>query len=390
VGRTDHRFSNASGVAIAQAKASAAHEAAAEIARQLPSDGLAMVLVFLSPYYDPHEFIAEIAAFLGTTPVFGCTTAGELAPDGWGDNSVVALGFSSEDFSVVARPLPDLSHFRVEDGRRTWTELRQELTRCSSEAEGQNCFGLLLIDGLCRREEAVMSAIYASLDNIPVVGGSAGDGLRFEKTWVFYDGEAHSDAAILILLKTALPFRLFKCDNFEPTATKMVVTEADVERRVVKEINAEPAAEEYSRAVGIMDTKLDAFSFASHPVLVRVGGAYYARSIQRMNPDGSLSFFCAIDEGMVLTAAQPRNPIGAMHDLFAETRDEIGDVAIYIGFECVLRRLDAEQHQFARDISELYRNNNVVGFHTYGEQYRSMHVNQTLTGVAIGKRPQPS
>jgi hypothetical protein len=349
-----------------------------------------MVLVFLSPYYDPHEFIAETALVLGSVPVFGCTTAGELSPDGWGDNSVVALGFAAADFSIVARPLPDLGSFRVEDGRRICTELRHESARCSPDAGGQNCFGLLLIDGLCRREEAVMSAIYASLDNIPVVGGSAGDGLRFEKTWVFYDGQAHSDSAILILLKTALPFRLFKCDNFEPTTTKMVVTEADVERRVVKEINAEPAAEEYSRAVGIMDTKLDAFSFASHPVLVRVGGAYYARSIQQMNPDGSLSFFCAIDEGMVLTAAQPRNPIGAMHDLFAETRDEIGDVSIYIGFECVLRRLDAEQHQFARDMSELYRNNNVVGFHTYGEQYRSMHVNQTLTGVAIGKRPRPS
>jgi hypothetical protein len=390
VGRTDHRFSNASGIAVAQAKASAAPEAAADIAGQLPSDGLAMVLVFLSPYYDPHEFIAEIVKLLGTVPVFGCTTAGELAPDGWGDNSVVALGFSAQDFCVVTRPFPDLSNFRVEDGRRISTELRQELTRASPEAAGQNSFGLLLIDGLCRREEAVMSAIYASLDNIPVVGGSAGDGLRFEKTWVFYDGQAHSDAAILILLKTELPFRLFKCDNFEPTSTKMVVTEADVERRVVKEINAEPAAEEYSRAVGIMDTKLDAFSFASHPVLVRVGGAYYARSIQQMNPDGSLSFFCAIDEGMVLTAAQPRNPIGAMHDLFAETREEIGEVSIYIGFECVLRRLDAEQHQFARDMSELYRTNNVVGFHTYGEQYRSMHVNQTLTGVAIGKRPHPS
>ena len=247
MGRTEYRFSNASGIAVAQAKASAAHEAAADIARQLPSDGLAMVLVFLSPYYDPHEFIAEMAGFLGSTPVFGCTTAGELAPDGWGDNSVVALGFGAEDFSIVARPLPDLSNFRVEDGRRIGTELRHESARRSPEAVGQNSFGLLLIDGLCRREEAVMSAIYASLDNIPVVGGSAGDGLRFEKTWVFYDGQAHSDAAILIILKTALPFRLFKCDNFEPTTTKMVVTEADVERRVVKEINAEPAAEEYSR-----------------------------------------------------------------------------------------------------------------------------------------------
>jgi hypothetical protein len=387
VGQTDSRFCGASGVAVSQSRAPSARDAAAEIASQFPSDGLAMALVFVSPFYDPHIFIAEITKSLGPIPVFGCTTAGELAPDGWVDNSVVALGFSAQDFCIAARPLPDLGHFRVEDGRRIGTDLRQDLARCSPGAVNQHAFGLLLIDGLCRREEAVMSAIYASLDDIPVVGGSAGDGLRFEKTWVFYDGAAHSDAAVLILLKTALPFRLFKCDNFEPTSTKMVVTAADVERRVVKELNAEPAAEEYSRAVGILDSKLDAFSFASHPVLVRVGGAYYARSIQQMNPDGSLSFFCAIDEGMVLTAAQPRNPIGVMQQLLAETRQEIGEVALYIGFECVLRRLDAEQHQFARDMSELYRSNQVVGFHTYGEQYRAMHVNQTLTGVAIGKRP---
>jgi len=386
----DSRLTSSSGVVVAQSKAATAGSAVAEIAAQLPRHGVALVLVFVSPWYDPHEMIGEVAAALGPVPVFGCTTAGELAPDGWGDNSVVALGFMAEDFTVVARPFFDLTNFRVEDGRRVGMELRQELARCAPGAEDQHSFGLLLIDGLCQREEAVMSAIYASLDNIPVVGGSAGDGLRFEKTWVFCDGQAHTDAAILILLKTSLPFRLFKCDNFEPTSTKMVVTEADIERRVVKEINAEPAAEEYSRAVGIMDTKLDAFSFASHPVLVRVGGAYYARSIQRMNPDGSLSFFCAIDEGMVLTAAKARNPIGATMDLFAETRDEIGDVSLYLGFECVLRRLDAEQHQFARDMSELYRENRVVGFHTYGEQYRSMHVNQTLTGVAIGKRPAPA
>jgi hypothetical protein len=27
----------------------------------------------------------------------------------------------------------------------------------------------------------------------------------------------------------------------------------------------------------------------------------------------------------------------------------------------------------------------VVGFCTYGEQYMSMHVNQTFTGIAIGE-----
>ncbi|MCA1472790.1 FIST C-terminal domain-containing protein [Bradyrhizobium sp. IC3195] len=387
MGQTDFRFGGASGVAVAKSKAASVDDAVAELAAQLPSDGLALILVFVSPSYDPDRFIAEISRQFDDTQVCGCTTAGELAPDGWDENSVVALAFSRADFSAVVRPIFNLDSFRVEDGRRIGGELRQELLRAAPQVEHGSPFGLVLIDGLCRREEAVMSAIYASLDDIPVVGGSAGDGLRFEKTFVFFDGKAHSNAALLILLNTSLPFRVFKCDNFEPQAQKMVVTEADIENRMVRELNAEPAAQEYSRVVGIIDAKLDPFSFASHPVLVRVGGAYYARSIQRVEPDGSLHFFCAIDEGMVLTAATSRSLVGAARETFADIRDQIGDVSLYIGFECLLRRLDAEQHQLARDMSELYRQNRVVGFHTYGEQFGSMHVNQTFTGVAIGRRP---
>lgn len=384
--QAEARFGDSCSVVAAKSRAMTVAAAAAEIAEGLPADGLAMVMVFLSPYYDPHRFVAEMAVHFGDTPVYGCTTAGELAPDGWGENGVVALAFSSNDFSVVAKPIFGLADFRVEEGRKIGSELRQELLRSDADAEGHRSFGLVLIDGMCRREEAVMSAICASLDDIPIVGGSAGDGLRFERTWVFFDGRAYTDAAVLILVNTPLPFRLFKCDNFEPTSTKMVVTEADIEQRLVKELNAEPAAEEYSRAVGIADAELNAFSFASHPVLVRVGGAYYARSIQQVKPDGSLCFFCAIDEGMVLTAAKSRNPIGATREVLSQLRDEIGEVSIYLGFECIFRRLDAEQHQFAREMSELYRENRVIGFHTYGEQYGSMHVNQTLTGVAIGRR----
>ena len=34
-----------------------------------------------------------------------------------------------------------------------------------------------------------------------------------------------------------------------------------------------------------------------HPVTVTLGGSVFVRSIQKVNPDGSLTFFCAIDEG---------------------------------------------------------------------------------------------
>ena len=125
-------------------------------------------------------------------------------------------------------------------------------------------------------------------------------------------------------------------------------------------------------------------SFAAHPVIVRVGGDYYCRSIERVNPDGSLSFFCAIDDGVVLTVAEPRDMVASMTSDFASLDDEIGGVDLMLGFECVLRRLDAENRQVKHKISDLYRRYHVAGFHTYGEQYNAMHLNQTFTGVAIG------
>ena len=38
-------------------------------------------------------------------------------------------------------------------------------------------------------------------------------------------------------------------------------------------------------------------------------------------------------------------------------------------------------------VGEAFREQNAVGFSTYGEQYGGVHVNQTLTGIAFGCAP---
>ena len=142
----------------------------------------------------------------------------------------------------------------------------------------------------------------------------------------------------------------------------------------------------YAEAVGLDGATLGPLSFASHPVLVRVGGEYYSRSIQKMNEDGSLSFFCAIDTGVVLTAARPVDLVGALGRALGEVDKAVGGIEALIGFDCVLRRLDAQNRQVIRQVNDLYLKHRVVGFNTYGEQYRTMHLNQTFTGLAIGRR----
>lgn len=373
-------------VSVASAVATDSRRLVDALHRQLPSEGLAAIVVFFSPDYDAREVAHRLAELYPTIPTYGCTTAGELTPQGLGAHSAVAIGFPSRDFTVVAQPISDLATFSVEDGRSVVDALRARLARDAPTATSASTFGLLFVDGMSRREETVISALYSALDDIPIVGGSAGDGLRFGQPWIIHNGQASANGAILMLVHTSLPFHVFKSDHFEATDVKMVVTEADIAGRTVKELNAEPAAAEYARAVGILDENLDALSFASHPVVVRVGGEYYARSIQRVNEDGSLSFFCAIDEGLVLTAARRRDMLQSIRELFQSVEEEIGAVDMYLGFDCVLRRLDAEQRQVTHELSELYRRNRVIGFNTYGEQFRSMHLNQTFTGVAIGRR----
>ncbi len=48
-------------------------------------------------------------------------------------------------------------------------------------------------------------------------GGSAGDDMKFAKTYVYSDGHFHSDSAVLILISTSLPFRIFKTQHFVST-----------------------------------------------------------------------------------------------------------------------------------------------------------------------------
>lgn len=317
----------------------------------------------------------------------GCSTAGEITPAGLEEGQMLAMLFPSRSFSAVSAMVRELSSSPMDGIAGRVGALKRSLqARTGRPANSGSVFALCLVDGLSYAEEAVTSAIHWGLDDIPMIGGSAGDDLNFETTTLISNGEVASDCAIVILISTEIPFHVFKTENFVPTDEKLVVTASDPDRRIVHEFNAGNAAEEFALAVGIAPEALTPLSFAAHPVVVKVGGEYYCRSIQKLNPDGSLSFFCAVDDGIVLSIAQPTSMVDTTTTALADAGQKVGGIDMVLGFDCVLRRLDAQNRQVFREMSELYRSNNVIGFGTYGEQYRSMHLNQTFTGIAFGIR----
>lgn len=359
---------------------------AEELHQALAQDDLRLVLVFVSADHDLDALGPALQDRFGPVPVVGCTTAGEITPMGYLRGAACAVGFAGPHFAAAIRTIETLETVNLNRGHELVRSAIQELVRTSPSATRERMFAITLIDGLSGLEEGVVSALHAALGEIPLSGGSAGDSLRFQRTCILSDGRFRSDAALLILIATDHPFRVFKTEHFVAGTEKTVVTEADPARRIVTEINAEPAAREYARLVGLEIDALTPMIFATHPVVVRVGGQNFVRSIQKVNEDESLTFFCAIDEGIVLTAAKGVDLLDNLHQTFEAVRADIGPPAVVIGFDCILRALEMDEKAIRDDVGAMMRAHNVIGFSTFGEQFQAMHVNQTFAGIAIGRR----
>lgn len=371
----------------AQSCATDAREAAREFHAGVTQPDMALVMFFCSSEYELDVLAEEMGHLFAGVQVIGCTTAGEIGPSGCRDHSISGASFSAHSFAAASGLIDHLQQFQAARGQSLVQDLMQRLESLEPEAGANNSFALLLVDGLSMREEPVTSALQNALGEIPLVGGSAGDGLEFQKTHVYVEGAFHEDSAVLTLVTTPLPFRVFKTQHFVPTDRRLVVTAADAEQRIVREIDGFPAAEEYAKLAGVEVQGLAPMSFAASPVVVLIDGTNYVRSIQKANSDGSLTFFCAIEEGVVLRVGRGADLEENLEQAFAGIRDEIGPPELVLGCDCILRKLEIEQRGLVERVETTFRDNNVVGFDTYGEQYHGVHVNQTLTGIAIGHAP---
>lgn len=348
-------------------------------------DALAHVFLFVSPTADIHSVVAQAQAAIDAPSIVACTTAGEIA-SGYTENQIVAVGLPKSHFASSTVLVPDLKTVDK-------TELIGEMIRCRNSISADNPqikneFAFLIVDGMSLLEDQLMSMINTGLGPVPMFGGSAGDGTRFKETFVALNGSVYSNAAVLTFVKTSCGVQTFSLDHLSASTEKMVVTKADPQNRIVHEINAEPAAREYARILGKDPNQLSTFTFAANPVVVRAGGRHHVRAIQRVNENGDLVFFSAIDEGLVLTLADAED-MGEHLERELGTLSGAGGLDSLLICDCILRRLEAAQTQKTHILSQIMADHHAIGFNTYGEQFGSMHVNQTMTGVAL-YRPKQS
>lgn len=347
--------------------------------RQAMGDDLALLALFVTPQADFAAVCDAASQALPDAEVIACTTAGEIA-GGYVEDQIVAIGLPHRHFRASVVTIPDLGAMTPSQQVRELILARQMAAEDGPDFRHE--FAFLMVDGLTMREDALMRMVAQGLGPVPLFGGSAGDGLRFERCLIGHGGKVMTNAAVIAFVRTDCPVKVFSFDHLEASDLRMVVTRADRDRRIVQRINDEPAAREYARILGKDPDQLSTFSFSAHPLVVRVGGRFYVRSIQRVTEDGDLVFYSAIDEGVVLTVADNRN-IAETLERDLQAIADAGDLDRIMLCDCILRRQEAEQSQLMHQMSDSLRRHDVVGFSTYGEQYGAMHVNMTMTGVAF-------
>lgn len=361
-----------------------ARAAVEDIWRQLEPSEAACVIFFCSPHYALPDLESALVEFFIDIAVMGCTTAGEISDRGMTSNSIAAFCLPAGHFVVETVRFDNLAAFSAQQAFDVVREKLQLLEQQAIAPGGGHSFALSMLDGMSIREELVLTALNDALNGIPLLGGSAGDDLNFGDTYVYFDGQFHNNAAALILVNTICPFEVLSGHHFISSSEKLVVTDADPANRLAREINAEPAALEYCRVMGLSLDQLSSRVFSLNPLAVQVGDNLYIRSIQQVNDDLSLTFFCAIDTGIVLTKVQDGGMIEHFGAMMMDVVERIGPAQLVIGYDCIHRCIEAEEKTLTAPLSELYRKHKVLGFNTYGEQCNSLHVNHSFTGVAIG------
>ena len=316
------------------------------------------------------------ATFGGECQIVGCSSAGEFAFSHYRSDSVVAIAVPSEHFR--AKPIL-LRHLR-DSAALDWMLALRAASETLGDTPGWSRFGILLIDGLSQREELVSAMIDATLPGLLVLGGSAGDGLRFGRTHLVLNGVSHSESAILCLMATDFRIEEVIFDHISPTATRLVVTDARPDDRLILEINAEPAADEYARLIGATVADLGPTAFAENPLLVQIGGRQFVRAISEIAPKGGLRLMSSVETGVVMTLGRAEDLTNGLEDRLSRLTSE---AALILGFDCILRRIALEQAGQQDTVARIYQRYNIAGFNTYGEQHGGIHVNQTFVGLAF-------
>jgi len=347
-----------------------------------------ILFAFHSTTQNPHDIASSLYKRFPNTVIVGCTTAGEWLAGQHKNNELVLLGAATPKIRWGMSIIEDLNASPEQAIKKTCDELMQQLGIEWSDLNATKHFCLSFFDGVSCREEPFIAAMSEKLGDIPLLGGSAGDDLAFKSTYVLANGKAYQNAAVFILAESKTPFYAIKHQHFVSGDADVVITKADVDKRLVYRLDGMPAAQRYAQLLGLKVDELTMQVFSDNPLIYPYENEYYVRAIRQVCEDDGLEFGCAIEEGMALNLCKHQDMLVEYDKFIAKLKQEMGGVSLLLICNCICRALEGKNTAINQLLAEKTSamTDHMIGFDTYGEQWQGLHVNHTLVALALGSK----
>lgn len=367
----------------AHSSQSTSAEAARELLDALAGCDPRVIVFFAGVHHDGALLGQALERAFPSAQVLGCSTNGEFTDRGRGTQGAAAIALTSAQVGACALAMADVSG-DIEAGVAAAAQsLSAQLGVSIRELDPSRWVGLVLLEGAKGREEQINAALGHVAPFLPFVGGSAGDDITFSGTWTWAAGELSSEGTALLVAELRVPFRAFKTCHFVPSERSVVVTRTQGRR--ILELDGEPAAAAYARAIGVEPEQLEFAQFLAHPLGLMIDGEAWLRSGVRREGD-ALFFACEVAPGTKLAYMQAGDLVEDTRATLTELGRELGPLAGAIVFNCAYRMIEAQ----IRGLDEAYHGvlSTMVhaGCQSNGESYLG-HINQTLTGLVLGHPP---
>lgn len=343
-------------------------------------------MYFVSSNYSFEELTKEFYKLIGDSClILGCTSSGEIGTnEGITKGGISAVAFGDNSMEVEAVVLEKITKVPLLY-RGEIIEKLNKLSYRELQSNYNNLTGLLLVDGLSASEEKVLSVLNSIFDgNLPLIGGSAGDDLKFKETLLALNGKVYKDSAVFTMIKSKLKMKIYRENIFESQGIEMVITKADEKNRKIIEINNKPAKTAYAQLLGVNKNSLDNY-ILQNPIGRKVGDSIYISSIASIENE-SLNMYAQVFENSRTEILKEKNPIETQKETINKIKKDFNEICGLFCVNCILRSLEFEKKGLLAQWSKNFKNTSEYGgFVSYGEQYNKQHLNQTLTLLVLGR-----
>lgn len=269
-------------------------------------DGPKLGMLYLPVSLDPAVYLAAASDGLGA-PVVGATTAGAAFTErGVTRDLPVAAVIGGRDFGFSL----SVAHGLSRDPAAAVKVAARRLVDAAHRVPTRSQVMIALADAFACDGEVLCSALQASVPpHWRIFGATAGDGWRFEATYVFAGREILTDAAILIGLFSDVSPSLVAHHGWcgAENGREMEITEID--GGVLRRLDDRPAAEAYRdelMRLGLMRSSDDLMhAMATHELGARTmfGDQLKIRAPLRVLDDGSVVLAGSLPPGTMVRVA---------------------------------------------------------------------------------------